>query len=64
MTPHDQARANRASATEGKKYTSKKAEMEALEDAILGLQSTDDPSLVDQYHRLCERLEALEKESA
>ena len=62
MTTHDKARSDRAVAAEGSAYSSKEAELESLSDAIVGLQSTDDPSLNELHDRLLKRYLALKKE--
>lgn len=54
MTPHDQARKERAE-------NCNRESLESLANAICGLQSTDDPSLNDLHDELMERYLALEK---
>lgn len=51
MTPHDQFRADKGVQVKA----NPNATLEELEDAVRGLQSTDDPSLVPLYNELMER---------
>jgi hypothetical protein len=60
MTAHDAVRRDRALEARGGRYDSREAEIEALHDAVLGLQSTDDPELCPLAHELYERLRVLE----
>lgn len=53
MTAHDRARADAAAHCDRDSVAS-------LEDAILGLQSTDDLSLVPLYYELVRRLSKLQ----
>jgi hypothetical protein len=55
MTPHDKAREERA-------LNCDTDNLEALEDAIRGLQSTDDPSLVGLHDELMEKYEKLKRQ--
>jgi hypothetical protein len=52
MTEHDKVRMNAALAHDAKKFETEEEEFESLSDAIRGLQSTDDPSLVPLHDRL------------
>lgn len=52
MTNHDRVRMERA-------MDADLDDLESLADAIRGLQSTDDPSLVPLHDRLMERYQAL-----
>lgn len=62
MTPADRSRAERARKLASSTYRSKKAELEALGDALAAYQSTDDPGLVPEHDRLMRRYLKLEKE--
>lgn len=57
MTEHDRVRAERALSCDRK-------DRESLSDAILALQSTDDPSLVPLHDELQEALKKLDAETA
>lgn len=59
MTNHDRVRKERAEAACSTTYPTKKEEIEALEDAIRGLQSTDDPSLCPLHDELMKRYQKL-----
>ncbi len=61
MTTHDRIRKERAEYATSGTYSSRKEEMEAIADAIRGLQSTDDPSLCDLCDSLMARYQELEK---
>jgi hypothetical protein len=56
MTKHDEARLNRA-------LGCNRTDRESLLDALVGLQSTDDPSLVPLYDELQAALEKLDRET-
>jgi hypothetical protein len=71
MTPHDADRGNRAISTKAnlKRYENVpktldvlRKELEDLYDAVRGLQSTDDPSLVPLHDEMMELMIAKEKE--
>jgi hypothetical protein len=57
MTAHDLTRKRRAESCN-------RDDIEMLHDAIVGLQSTDDPELCPLYYELCKRLRELEEKSA
>lgn len=63
MTGHDEARRNRALRHCGnvvrESFTNKLQEVESLIDAVVGLQSTDDPSLVWLWDEMSDRLSAM-----
>lgn len=54
MTEHDRIRQDRA-------LNCDRDDLESLSDAIRGLQSTDDPSLVPLHDELMKRYEELKK---
>lgn len=59
MTEHDRIRKERAEDVESTFYPTTQHEIAALEDAIRGLQSTDDPSLNSLHDRLMARYKEL-----
>ena len=63
MTEHDRVRMERALRVQRTVYADKDSEISDLDDAIVGLQSTDDPSLVPLHDELMERREKLAGEA-
>ena len=59
MTEHDRIRAVRAAAADAQ---GDEVDLDALSDAIRGLQSTDDPSLVDLHDKLMARWKRLKEQ--
>lgn len=57
MTRHDEVRMNRAARCD-------RTNLEEVRDAVAGLQSTDDPSLVPLHDELMEVYERLRNEAA
>jgi hypothetical protein len=64
LTTRDRVRKERAEIYLATKdlITDPQKRRELLIDAIGGLQSTDDPSLVPLWHRLCDELDVLDRQ--
>jgi hypothetical protein len=59
MTEHDRIRRDRALAHQATTFHSIEDELDSLQDAIRGLQSTDDPSLCPLHDELMARWQTL-----
>lgn len=57
MTEHDRVRMQTGIRIEEKLASGLPVDQEELEDAVRGLQSTDDPSLVPLHDRLMKKLQ-------